>query len=312
MSESRLNNKKTKKRKGLKIALIIFILLLLGIAGFLFSIWWDAKQTVEGEIHQGIDSIDTAVGKDKIKKKERLNVLLLGVDERKNDKGRSDALMVLSINPSDDSIQIISIPRDTRAEIVGNGTTEKINHAYARGGANMTVDTVESFLDIELDYYVKVNMEGLEGLVDAVGGITVQNELSWVDSGYYKKGYRYEEGEIQLDGAQALGYVRMRKQDPEKDFGRTKRQRKVIEGIINKGASIGSVTKISEILDVLGTNVETNMDFADMQNLFLNYRNTRKNISTYMLEGTGQTIGGTYYLIVPEEEINKVHDMIAN
>ncbi|MFB1049943.1 LCP family protein [Paraliobacillus sp. JSM ZJ581] len=311
MSKSRLTNKKTKKRKGLRIALIIFILLLLGIVAFLFSIWWNAKQTVDDEIHQGIDSIDTTVAKDKINKGESLNVLLLGVDERKNDSGRSDALMILSIHPDDDSIQIISIPRDTRAEIVGNGTTEKINHAYAKGGANMAVDTVEKFLNIELDYYVKVNMEGLEGLVDAVGGVTVQNELAWVDSGYYKKGYAYKEGEIHLDGAQALGYVRMRKQDPEGDFGRTKRQRKVIEAIINEGASFGSVTKISDILDVLGTNVETNMDFTDMQNLFLNYRNTRKNINTYMLEGQAQIIDRVNYLIVSEEEINKVHDMIT-
>ncbi len=310
VNESRVGKKKKNKRKGLKITLIVLIVLFLGGLAFLFSIWWDAKQTVDGEIHQGIDSIDTDVAKEKLSNKERLNVLLLGVDEREGDSGRSDALMVLSINPADDSVQIISIPRDTRAEIVGNGTTEKINHAYARGGSDMSVNTVEGLLDIELDYYVKVNMEGLEQLVDAVGGITIQNELEWVDSGYYKKGYRYELGEIQLDGAQALGYARMRKQDPEGDLGRTKRQRKVIEGIINEGASVGSVTKIKPILDALGSNVETNMDFGDMQNLFLNYRNTRKNISTYMLEGKNQSIGGSDYLIVSDEEIEKVHAMI--
>ncbi|CQR46371.1 Transcriptional regulator LytR [Paraliobacillus sp. PM-2] len=311
VNESRLTKRNSTKRRGLKIVLIILAILMLGIAGYLFSIWWDAKQTVDNEIHQGIDSIDTTVTKEKLDRKEPLNVLLLGVDERKNDSGRSDALMILSINPDDNSIQIVSIPRDTRVEIVGNGTTEKINHAYARGGSDMAVNTVENFLNVDLDYYVKVNMEGLEDLVDAVGGITVDNELAWVDSGYYKKGYRYKKGDIHLDGAQALGYVRMRKQDPEGDFGRTKRQRKVIEGIIDQGASIGSVTKISDILDVLGSNVETNMDFGDMQNLFLNYRNTRKNISTYMMEGQGQRIDHTYYLIMTQEEISKVHNMIS-
>lgn len=311
VNESRSTNKKTKKRKGLKITLIIVAILLLAIVAFVFSIWWNAKQTVDGEIHQGIDSIDTAATKEKLKNQEPLNVLLLGVDERENDAGRSDALMVLSIDPNDDSIQIISIPRDTRTEIVGHGTVDKINHAHAFGGPDMTVDTVENFLSIELDYYVKVNMEGLEELVDAVGGITIENELEWVDSGYYQKGYLYEKGEIELNGAQALGYVRMRKQDPENDFGRTKRQRKVIEGIIDKGATIGSVTKIGDILDVLGSNVETNMDFSDMQNMFLNYRSTRKNISNYMMEGQGQMIDSIYYLIVSDEEIQKVHNMIA-
>ncbi|GAA5415690.1 polyisoprenyl-teichoic acid--peptidoglycan teichoic acid transferase TagU [Paraliobacillus ryukyuensis] len=310
VEERRTAKRKKKKRKGLKITLLIIGIIILGIVAFAVSVLMDARQTVNNEIHQGIDSIDTEVTKEKVRNQQPLNILLLGVDERKNDSGRSDALVVASINPSNESVQLVSIPRDTRAEIVGHGTTEKINHAYAYGGADMSVNTVENFLDIELDYYVKVNMQGLEELVNAVGGITVDNEIAWTDSGYYKKGYDYELGEIDLNGAQALGYVRMRKQDPEGDFGRTKRQRKVIEAIIQKGASVGSVTKISDVLDVLGSNVETNMKFNDMKNLFLNYRNTRKNISTYMLDGHTQMINGASYVIIPDEEIQKFHDMI--
>src|SRR5699024_11686849 len=108
-------------------------------------------------------------------------ILLMCVDARGADKGRSDALMVLTLNPKTDSMQIVSIPRDTRVEIAGRGTQDKINHAYAFGGADMAVNTVENFLDVDMDYYVSMNMEGMEELVDQLGGITVENDIEWQD-----------------------------------------------------------------------------------------------------------------------------------
>ncbi|UFT98703.1 LCP family protein [Radiobacillus kanasensis] len=308
MTESSETKKKSKR--WLKITIGMVVVLLLTTGGYAYSIYHDAKQTVSKEIHQQVDTIDTEITKEKIKEQERLNILLLGVDERDSDSGRSDALMVMSLDPKTDSMQLVSIPRDTRTEIVGRGTEDKINHAYAFGGVDMSIDTVENFLDIELDYYVRINMEGLTDMVDAVGGITVNNEIDWYDEGYYQKGYHFEEGEIQLDGAKAIGFVRMRHFDPEGDFGRTKRQRQVIQGIIEQGASIASVNKIDNILDVLGDNVVTNMDFADMQDLFANYRDTRQNFTSYMVQGEGTSIDGTYYLVVSDDEIAKVHSML--
>ncbi len=163
----------------------------------------------------------------------------MGVDERPGDKGRSDALMVMSLDPNHDKMQIVSIPRDTRTTIVGRGSESKINAAYAYGGPDMAINTVENFLDIDLDYYVKVNMEGLSQMVDAVGGVTVNNDRDWYDEGYYKKGYHYKKGEIHLDGPKALGYVRMRHLDNRGDFGRNKRQRQVIQAVLDKGSSVG-------------------------------------------------------------------------
>src|SRR5699024_11700178 len=150
-----------------------------------------------------------------------LNILLLGVDERKYDSGRSDALMVLSLNPKDDSMQLVSIPRDTRTTIVGKGFEDKINHAYAFGGSDMSVATVENFLNIELDHYVRMNMEGLKELVDKLGTITVDNEIAWNDGKY-----DFNTGPVEMDGDKTMAYVRMRKQDPDGDFGRTERQRR--------------------------------------------------------------------------------------
>ncbi|WP_079710623.1 LCP family glycopolymer transferase [Paraliobacillus ryukyuensis] len=314
-SEQRQERKKFKKRKKnrwIKVLLSIIGLAFVAILGYTVSVYIQAKDTVNNDIHKQVDSIDTSQTKSKLRDNDKINVLLLGIDERKDDGGRSDALMVLSMDPKDESLEIISIPRDTRTEIIGKGTLDKINHAYAFGGTDMSIATVENLLDIELDYYVHMNMQGLVDMVDAVGGVTVQNELEWVDKkGFYKKGYEFEKGPLELSGSKALGYVRMRYQDPEGDFGRTKRQRKLINAVIDKGFSIGSVGRIDDMLNVLGENMETNMDFEDMRNVLLNYRSTINNVTSYQLKGNNEYIDDIYYLQVPQEEINKVHNMLT-
>src|SRR5699024_3684082 len=139
---------------------------------------------------------------------------------------RSDAIMIMRLNPKTDEMKIVSIPRDARTEIVGKGFDDKINHAYAFGGAEMSIATVENFLDIEIDYYVTINMDGLVELVNELGTISVSNDVAWSDNQY-----DFPEGVVELDGDKTMAYVRMRKKDPMGDFGRTTRHRKVIEGI---------------------------------------------------------------------------------
>ncbi|MGR9048644.1 LCP family glycopolymer transferase [Halobacillus faecis] len=302
------------KGKWWKIPALVLFLIVVAGGGYLFSVYSSAKNTVNDKMHEEVKAIDHNLTKKKIEKKEPLHILLLGVDEREGDRGRSDALMVLSVDPNNNRSQLISIPRDTRTKLVGDaeqsGKMDKINHAYAFGGTEMSIQTLENLLDFELDYYVRMNMEGLSEMVDAIGGITVNNELAWTDTGYYKKGYEYNKGEIKLDGPKTMGFVRMRYQDPNGDFGRNERQRKVIEGVINKGASVGSVNKIDSIMDVLGNNVKTNIDFAVMRDLLVNYRSASDNLTTYQMTGTGQKIDGIYYLQVNEQEVKEIHDMI--
>ncbi|WP_028783997.1 LCP family protein [Thalassobacillus devorans] len=299
-----------KSKRWLKIISLVVLFVILGGGGYAYSIYNNAKQTVDKKMNTPVASIDYDIGKKKVKENKPVNVLLMGVDERNNDRGRSDALMVMTLDPKKNRMQLISIPRDTRTTIVGDGRQDKINHAYAFGGTDMAINTVESFLEIELDYYVSMNMEGLTEMVDAVGGITVNNKLDWKDRGYYKKGYHYAKGEIELNGPKTMGYVRMRYQDPNGDFGRNQRQRQVIEGIIEKGASVASVNKIDNMIGVLGDNMKTNMKFSDMKNLLTNYSSTRKNMVTYQMTGQGIKINGIYYLQVPEKEVQKVHSMI--
>ncbi|QHS23306.1 transcriptional regulator LytR [Virgibacillus sp. MSP4-1] len=305
---------KKRRKKPLKIFLWMLATVFLAVGIYFVYVYDQVKDTVREDIHEKVESISNDSSEKKASEgQETLNILLMGVDERENDTGRADTLILMSLNPNTDSLQMVSIPRDTYVPIVGYGKQDKINHSYVYGGADMTVATVENFLDVELDYYVKINMQGLSDLVDAVGGITVDNPIEWVDNGKaYIKGYHYKKGEITLNGPEALGYARMRKQDPNGDAGRNLRQRLVIEAIIDKGASVGSVTKIDDILEVMGDNVSTNMTFNEMKDIFRNYRNTRKNITNYQIKGDGQFIGPIWYLMVSDEEQQKVHDMIKD
>jgi len=296
-------------KKLLKILSIIVVLIVLGGGGYAYYLYHSAKEAAD-KMHQNIPFDNGRGQSDKTKKSEPISILLMGVDERKNDRGRSDTLIVMTLNPQKEKMQMVSIPRDTRTKIVGKGTMDKINHAYAFGGTKMAINTVEQFTGIPIDYFIRINMEALSGLVDAVGGITVDNHLDWYDEGYYKKGYHYKKGKIELDGPKALGYVRMRHLDPNGDFGRNQRERQVITAILHKATSISSVTHYQDILNTLGNNVKTNLTFQDMMNIRSNYRNCLSNIENYEIKGTGQKINGIYYLIVPDEEKAKVTHML--
>lgn len=296
-------------KKLWKIFAGIVILLFLGAGTYAGYIYSQAESTVNSDMHEPITSIDHEETKKKVEAKERLNVLLMGVDERAGDRGRSDTLIVASIQPSNEKTNMVSIPRDTRTTLGGeepeSGREDKINHAYAFGGVDMAVDTVESFLDVDMDYYVRINMEGLVELVDAVGGVTIQNDLA-----FSRGDQNFPEGEITLTGDEALEYVRMRKQDPNGDLGRNERQREVIKGVVEKAASFSSVNKVQGILDVMGDNVKTNADFDTLQMLFKDYRASGRNIDTYQLSGNGVMIDGIYYMQVPDAEIAKAQSLI--
>ncbi|WP_404322690.1 LytR family transcriptional regulator [Cytobacillus firmus] len=296
--------KRKKKPKWPKVLGMVFLVLLIGGGGYAFMVYKSLTDAVE-TMHQPIDreKSDKRPEKITLDKREPFSVLMLGVDERSGDKGRSDTMIVLTVNPNDKSIKMLSIPRDTRTEIVGKGFEDKINHAYAFGNEEMSMATVENFLDIPLDYYIKVNMEGFKDIVDAVGGITVNSALS-----FNQGGYQFTEGSNNLDGDAALAYVQMRKQDPKGDFGRQDRQRQIIQGVIKKGISVNSLTNFDDIFGALGKNVRTNMTFAEMKDIQKNYRDAAGSIEQMTISGNGQTINKIWYLIVSSDEQQRVQN----
>ena len=177
--------RKTSRKLWLKIPLVLILLIVLGVGAYGFSVYNNAKNTVDGKIHETVGSIDIGKTKQKIKDVEPLNILLLGIDaDEGEDRGRSDAVMVLTLDPQNEQMQLVSIPRDTRTVIAGRGAEDKINHAYAFGGSEMAIETVEDFLGIELDYFVSINMAGFKQIVDELGTITVNNDTAWSDGTY--------------------------------------------------------------------------------------------------------------------------------
>ncbi|AMM93987.1 LytR family transcriptional regulator [Peribacillus simplex] len=296
------HEKKTKKKRTwLKVVGIIVLLFILAGGAFAYSIWNALTKTVDS-MHTPIDRNTDKRTKDlALSDQEPFSMLMLGVDERDGDKGRSDTMIVLTVNPQKKSVKMLSIPRDTRTEIVGHGTQDKINHAFAFGGAKMSMDTVENFLDIPIDYYMKINMEGFKDIVDAVGGVTVQNDLDFTSDGIH-----FAKGSHTLNGKEALAYSRMRHDDPNGDFGRQSRQRSIIEAVIREGASVSSLTKYNDVFDALGNNIQTNLTFDDMMDIQKNYRDASKSITQSSINGKGTKIDGIYYYIVSDEEKEKV------
>ncbi|MFC4619238.1 LCP family protein [Camelliibacillus cellulosilyticus] len=301
-------------KKTLIIVGIVLGVIVIGVGGYAYYLYHMAQKTAEkiyeppkkGEKHIPVSK----PGDDG--NKRPLSFLLMGVDQRKGDVGRSDTLIVATLNPKNNSMKMVSIPRDTRVNIPADGPhggIHKINAAYAYGGPELAIETVKSFLDIPIDYYVRINMEGFADLVDAVGGVTVYNNgTAWHDEGFYKKGYYYAKGKLDLDGPKALGYVRMRHFDS--DFGRNERQREVIQAIVNKAANFSSLTRYDNILNAVGNNVKTDLTFSDMKDLVSDYRDARNHITSYEMKGDGRMIDKTYYFVVSDAEKQKVHDMI--
>lgn len=298
---------KPKKRKWLKITLITLGVIVLGLGAYIFSIYQSLTSTVN-TMHQPIREVSEKRGEQiALSERDPFSVLLLGVDQRKGDRGRSDTLIVMTVNPEKESIEMVSIPRDTRTEIIGRGNQDKINHAYAFGGVEMSIDTVENFLDIPIDYYVQVNMESFKDIVDSVDGVTVDNDLDFSQDGFH-----FPKGTITLNGEEALAFSRMRKQDPRGDFGRQLRQRQIIEGVIREGASLNTLVNYGNIFEALGANVKTNLTFDEMVKIQGNYKQSVKNIEQHQVKGTGTKIGGIYYYQVPENERTSLQNMLKD
>jgi len=294
--------RRKKKRRWVRVTGIILLLLFLGAGAYAYSVYHSLSKAME-TMHDPTSRkvSDKRAQEVSLEAQEPFSVLMLGVDEREGDKGRSDTMIVLTVNPELETVKMLSIPRDTRVEIVGRGTEDKINHAYAFGNEEMAMATVENFLDIPIDYYIKVNMEGFQDIVDAVGGITVNNSFEFSNGGI-----TFKEGQIGLTGEEALSYVQMRYDDPQGDFGRQQRQRQIIRGVIREGASLSSLTNFGDIFSALGENVRTNLTWDQMVDIQKNYRKSGRMIDQLAIQGEGGYIGRVWYLFVSDEERERV------
>ncbi|GEK91047.1 LCP family glycopolymer transferase [Alkalibacterium kapii] len=308
-----------KKKSVLKIVLLVILGLLIlvtGIGGYVvWRVYDDVKSTTEVmyEPAEEQEPHESRLNKPLVVDdgEDPFSVLIMGVDTGDFDRdytGRSDTMMLVTLNPNTEKTSIVSIPRDTYTEIIGEGFKDKINHAYAFGGTSMAMNTVQNLFDIPVDYYISVNMESMQTIVDAIGGITVVPPLSFEHSGN-----TFVEGEeTHLTGAQALSYSRMRYEDPEGDYGRQYRQRQVIEATMKQIATLESVRNYSSVLESMSSSMKTNMSFDDMVDMFNKYRSAVNEVEQIQLSGSGTYIDEIYYEIIPDEEIERVQEHLQN
>ncbi|MEB6053363.1 LCP family protein [Enterococcus gallinarum] len=300
--------------KGKKIFLIIFgivAVLVIGVVGIGAKLYMDLSSSIQ-KTYESVERKNQEEGKREtpvnLDEKDSFSVLLLGIDTGdlgRTDQGRSDAIMVATVNPTDGQTTIVSVPRDTYVDIVGHGTTDKINHAYAFGGAAMSMDTVQKFLDIPIDHYVAMNMAGIKELVDAVGGVDVNNDLK-----FENEGNTFDIGKIHLNGDQALSYTRMRYDDPNGDYGRQGRQRNVVAAVAKKALSLDGVSQYKEVLSAIEGNMKTDMDFGMMQKIALDYRDAFKKVEQVQMQGDGFMQDGISYQRVSGDELKRVQQIL--
>ncbi|WP_336183747.1 LCP family protein [Bacillus sp. 205(2023)] len=297
--------KKSKRRKILKRIMLLFVLALLVVVGL-------GGYKLYKTINAADDSYDALSRGDKSNlrsevvdmKKKPFSILFMGIEDyaTKGQKGRSDSLIVVTLDPKNKTMKMLSIPRDTRVQLASDttGSKTKINSAYSKGGKDETVETVENFLQIPIDKYVTVDFDGFKDVINEVGGIDVDvpfdfDEKSDVDE---SKRIYFKKGEMHLNGEKALAYARMRKQDKRGDFGRNDRQKQILNALIDRMSSASNIAKIDKIAETASENVETNIRITEglaLQQIYSGF--TSKKIDTLSITGSDLYLGpnNTYY-----------------
>lgn len=245
------------------------------------------------------------------------NVLITGSDSRVGieENARSDVNMVVTVNPTTNTILLTSIPRDyyvttvcDAADGCQNGATDKITHT-GMTGINTTKRTVENLLGIEINYTVKVGFDTVTELVDALGGVDVYVEPGYALNGFLgDKNMSVTEGWNHLNGKQALVYSRERYAYTEGDRQRTKNQQQVVMGIIDKMTSSSVLANYTDLMDALGDTFQTTMSASEIQAL-IQYQMDKMpswTVEQYMVDGTGDTLmcaelGQAAYVMVPDQ-----------
>ncbi|MCA1053927.1 LCP family protein [Rossellomorea aquimaris] len=255
--DSRLDRKKRKKKRGRKIVsvLLLMIICLLGYSAFQF---YNGYQMADGE--QNMKEYKFNGVKDE---NGKVNVLLLGVDSRGEEKSRTDTMMLAQVDPKTNETKLVSLMRDIYVEIPGY-QNYKLNTAFYLGGPELLRKTIKQNFDIDIQYYMMVDFKGFEQSVDILApeGIEMDVEKAMSEN----IGVSLEPGVQKLNGKELLGYARFR-HDAEGDFGRVERQQKVISALKEEVLTIDGVAKLPKLAGSIQPYMQTNMSKLDQISL---------------------------------------------
>lgn len=330
--------KKIPLKKTLLIVISIIFVIFLGAAAYTYSLLSNIKQTnisiPQATVPPAAESTSpssisitppSAITPAAQKPRDVINIALFGLDNRGNERGRSDTIMIASIDNDYKKIKLTSLMRDMYVDIPGRGG-DRINHAYAYGGPALAVSTINHNFDMDIEYYATVDFKGLEKLIDNLGGVDIDvkqgeikylnfyiNELNNTDKDTQEP-FISSPGMQHLNGRQAVGYMRIRYYG-NADFERTERQRVVLAQLLNNVRDIG-ILKLPGIIGTLLPYIETNMPKVEILSLGASALSC-STIEQYRLPEDGtfkyQTIR-EMSVLVPDMAINnqRLHDFIYN
>jgi LCP family protein required for cell wall assembly len=304
-------NKHTKKRFALKKTFLLFlsVILILMSATAIYFFWKinsvSHKIILTSETDQNKNNTDLSAISERDKtllqgeNDGRINILLLGIaGENKPGKNLTDTVMIMNIDTRTKKIGLLSLPRDLYVNIPKTQNYTKINSIYQYGinenqGIGPIKKTIENITGLNIHYFLVVDFEGFEKVIDTIGGINIDVQRDIYDPRYPGPNYSYETFEIKkglhkMDGATALKYARERHADPEGDFGRAKRQQQVIQAVKNKSFSLKTflnVITLNKLLDALGDHIKTNIELEEISRfLALGRQLDTQNISTAVID----------------------------
>ena len=299
MNKSYIPSRKKKKSRLWMWIVVIVCFFGAAIAGAMF-----ASSSL-------LDKVEDVPEDDLLTAKDKATIMIMGVDEREDDVGRSDTLMIATIDPAKDKAALLSIPRDTRVKIKGHGY-DKINAAYAYGKENLTHRTVEDFLGVNIDHYVIINVKAFVNIIDAIGGVDIDVEKRmyyedpWDDDGGLLIDLR--PGSQHMDGKTAVTYVRYR--DEEGDIGRIKRQQKFMKACMDKVTSPSIITKLPSVVSEVMNSVKTDLSMRQLLEFAGTLKNAQQNgLDAEMVPGRPLYIEGISYWI---PDISKLRSIIAD
>lgn len=277
----------------LGIGILILLIVIMGIGGYFYL-----QNSYKYTPSRSFPSLDPLEFTEIILgKKDRINILFFGVDERSNDIGRTDTIIFASLDLKNKKVNLLSIPRDTRVVIPSIGY-DKINHAYHYGGVDLAVRTVEEFLGVSINYYAKMNFQQFEKLIDALGGVDIEVEKPMFYTDRTDKFYvRLKPGFQHLNGKDALGYVRFR-HDPLGDLGRIERQQKFLKALFKQLKEKITFTELPKYINLVGSIIETNISFYEALYFATKFMDiSEESINMATMPGTPENINGISYVI---------------
>ncbi len=258
--------KKAKKGIGIKIIAVLLVLVLLLVVGG--GVFYFSKLSKIKRLDLNVDS-DKWVDQDSLyQDKDVTNIMLIGIDRRsEEEKSRSDTMMLLSVDNKHKELKMTSFLRDMWVEIPGKGE-QRLNAAYAYGGPELLLDTIEYNFKVRVDRVAIVDFTAFEKVINILGGVEVELTEKEAKFMHDTLQMNVKAGVTKFNGDEALWYCRIRKLDS--DFGRTTRQRKLMTAVVNSSRDAG-IFKLNDMIDNVLPLIETNLTDTEITQLGLGY-----------------------------------------